>query len=164
MLLQTLAAYRLPTEAEGEYAARAGVTTAHYWDKAQDSSQCKFANGADAKAKQLNPNWTVANCDDGYTYTAPVASFRPNPFHLYDMLGNAWEWTADCWHDSYANAPVDGSAWLEGNGGDCTRRVVRGGSWIVSPQDLRSAYRGRGEAPARANFMPPLAPGLQDFG
>ncbi|MCX7113904.1 MAG: formylglycine-generating enzyme family protein [Proteobacteria bacterium] len=117
------------------------MTTPHYWDKALDNSQCRFANGAGGKAKQLNSSWTVADCDDGYAYTAPVANYRPNPFNLYDMLGNTREWTADCWPGSYANAPVDGSAWLDAGGGDCKSRVVRGGSWYGGPRSLRSAFR-----------------------
>ncbi len=72
--------------------------------------------------------------------TAPVGSFPANPFGLYDMVGNVWEWTEDCWNVSYQGAPADGSPWTSG---DCSRRVVRGGSWDVNPDILRSAARGR---------------------
>ena len=80
-----------------------------------------------------------------------MASFAENPFGLFDMAGNVWEWTQDCWHDNYTEAPTDGSAWLEQNSGDCTRRVLRGGSWGLNPQGLRSAGRGRG-VPVAAYF------------
>ncbi len=70
---------------------------------------------------------------------APVAAFNPNPFGLYGMLGNAWEWTADCWHPDYVDAPKDGSAWEAG--GDCTKHVIRGGSWNNVPIFIRSASR-----------------------
>ena len=98
------------------------------------------------EAKSIaDAGWTLAECLDGHVYTAPVASFGENQFGLFDMLGNVWEWIEDCWHDNYNNdnAPKDGSAWLEKDGGDCTRRVVRGGSWYGGPRNLRSAGRGR---------------------
>ena len=136
---RTGAAYRLPTEAEWEYAARAGTVTSRFWGNEAEQG-CLFANGADAEAAKLNPNWTTTHCSDGYGYTAPVASFRPNHFGLYDMAGNVWEWVADCWHDNYQAAPSDGSAW-EG-AADCGRGV-RGGSWDYLPQYLRSAFRNR---------------------
>lgn len=137
---RTGAQYRLPTEAEWEYAARAGTRTARFYD---DNKQCDYANGAGREVQSIaGSDRIVADCQDAYVYTAPVASFAENPFGLFDMLGNAWEWTQDCWHDNYQNAPADSSAWLEAGGGDCTRRLVRGGSWYGSPQFLRSASRG----------------------
>ena len=136
---RTGAAYRLPTEAEWEYAARAGTVTPYYWGEDAEQS-CRFANLGDAELTKLDGDARNAKCSDGFMYTAPVASFRPNHFGLYDMLGNAWEWVADCWHDSYQGAPTDGSAWA--GAADCDRGV-RGGSWNYIPQLLRSAYRGR---------------------
>jgi formylglycine-generating enzyme required for sulfatase activity len=83
---------------------------------------------------------TIFDCTDGYAETAPAGRFRPNKFGLYDMLGNAWEWTEDCDHDSYRGAPADGSAWIDKA---CGSRVIRGGGFFNEPQDLRSARRFR---------------------
>ena len=132
-------AYRLLTEAEWEYAARAGTTTRRFWGDDGDQS-CAYANGADQMTKAQVPDWKylIANCNDRYAYTAPVGSYRANAFGLYDMLGNVWEWTEDCWNENYSNAPTDGSAWTAGN---CSLRVVRGGSWSYNPLILRSALR-----------------------
>ena len=132
--------YRLLTEAEWEYAARAGTTTTRFWGDAGNMS-CGYANGADLTAEAQVPgasNWAIANCNDRYAYTAPVGSYRANAFGLYDMLGNVWEWTQDCWNGNYNGAPTDGSAWAAG---DCFLRVVRGGSWEDAPLGLRAAYR-----------------------
>ena len=119
--------YRLPSEAEWEYAARGGTTTRRHWGDSS-SSQCGYANG------------TVASCDDGVERTAPVGSYAPNAFGLSDVLGNVWEWTDDCWHEDYAGEPPDdGRAWTRA--GDCGRRVLRGGSWYNLPRSLRSAAR-----------------------
>ena len=131
--------YRLPTEAEWEYAARAGSETRYFFGNNSDD-MCKYGNGADLEAKKQNSDWTVVNCNDGYYRTAPVASFAANAFGLYDMHGNVWEWTQDCWNGSYKGAPSDGTAWLSGN---CSRRVLRGGSWYGNPIVLRSANRLR---------------------
>jgi formylglycine-generating enzyme required for sulfatase activity len=118
--------YRLVTEAEWEYAARAGTTTAYYWGDEIGK------NNADCDG--CGSQWDNKE-------TAPVGSFAPNKFGLYDMAGNAWEWVDDCWHDDYRGAPVDGSAW-EPN--DCADyHVVRGGSWYSPPELLRSATRLR---------------------
>lgn len=111
--------YRLPTEAEWEYAARAGTSTAYYW-------------GDDFDAARLANN---------HSQTEPVGSHVPNAFGLYDMSGNAWQWTQDCYHDSYADAPTDGSAWLAG---ECVRRVYRGGSYLFDPTYERIAGRHGG--------------------
>ena len=121
--------YRLLSEAEWEYVARAGTTTRYYWGDAIGRSR--------ANCKGCGSQW-----DGGQT--APVGSFGANGFGLHDILGNAWEWVLDCWNENYTDAPSDGQAW---EGGDCSRRVLRGGSWIDSPRDLRSAIRG-GYTPA----------------
>ncbi len=139
---ETGESYRLPSEAEWEYAARAGTRTARYWGESA-SGQCGYANGADAAVKRRDSDWpwAVAECSDGYARTAPAGSFEPNAFGLHDVLGNAWEWVEDCWHGNYDDAPSNGDAWLGGHGGECSRRVLRGGSWNFDPKDLRAAYR-----------------------
>ncbi len=119
-------AYRLLTEAEWEYAARAGTATAYSWGDAPDRGN---ANCADCGSK-----W------DG-KQTAPVGSFKPNAFGLYDMHGNVWEWVEDGWHNSYSDAPRDGSAWLRA--GEEGNRVKRGGGWDDVSPFLRAAVRGR---------------------
>ncbi|HNJ37726.1 MAG TPA: formylglycine-generating enzyme family protein, partial [Nitrosomonas sp.] len=133
--------YRLPSEAEWEYAARARTITPYFY---QPDQQCTYANGAGQETKAIAAsNWMLAQCTDSFVYTAPVASFIENPFGLFDMAGNVWEWTQDCWHDNYTEAPTNGSAWLDQNDGDCSRQVLRSGSWNFNPQNLRSAIRFR---------------------
>jgi formylglycine-generating enzyme required for sulfatase activity len=100
---------------------------------------CAFGNGADVTAKEANGGGFGADCSDGYAATAPAGSFKPNQFGLFDMHGNVWEWVEDCWNESYANAPADGKAWTSG---DCSSRVVRGGSFNSDVPKLRSATRG----------------------
>lgn len=132
--------YRLLSEAEWEYAARAGSDRSRYWGSAPDRA-CQFANVNDQTSKRVNNfSWEGFDCDDGYAKTAPVGQFKPNAFGLYDMLGNVWEWVEDCYNASYEGAPSDGSAWSTG---DCSRRVRRGGSWIIIPAVVRSAKRNR---------------------
>ena len=140
--------YRLPTEAEWEYAARAGSVAARHWG--DDPVQaCRFANVADQSRFQTWGFGQKHECTDGHYFTAPAAGYSPNRFGLYDMLGNAWEWTEDCWNPSYAGAPADGSAWLAG---DCAQRVTRGGSWSTVPRFVRSATRYRNSADHRDNL------------
>jgi formylglycine-generating enzyme required for sulfatase activity len=118
--------YRLLSEAEWEYTARAGTKTRYSWgdDVGKNNANCDGCGS----------EWDV-------TQTAPVDSFKPNAFGLYNMHGNVWEWVEDIWHDGYKDAPADGSAWVQGS--ESTNRVVRGGSWFISPQVLRAATRGR---------------------
>jgi formylglycine-generating enzyme required for sulfatase activity len=136
--------YRLLSEAEFEYAARARTSPGAYprfWFGNDENDLCSYGNGADQKARDSiegAKNWTIANCNDGYAYTSPAGYYAANSFGLYDMAGNAWQWTADCSHDSYKGAPADGSAWTNGN---CSRRVLRGGSWGNYPRYLRAAIR-----------------------
>jgi formylglycine-generating enzyme len=134
--------YRLLSEAEWEYADRPGTQTQAYWG--DDSTEaCRYANGVDATLTERFPKgrWEDrAPCHDGHVFTAPVGSFRPNAFGLYDMEGNAFEWVEDCWADNYRGAPADGSARTAG--ADCSNRVNRGGSWTSNPTGLRSAHRG----------------------
>ena len=114
--------FRLPSEAEWEYAARAGTTTKYWWG---DSVGRGNANCND-------------KCGDRWKKTAPVASFDANRFGLYDTVGNVWEWTQDCWNGSYGGAPSDGSAW---ESRECSLRVLRGGSWDDHPRYASAANR-----------------------
>jgi formylglycine-generating enzyme required for sulfatase activity len=142
--------YRLPSEAEWEYAARAGTTTSRYWGDGTVET-CEYANGADLTMGETIPNWRWSTnaCRDGYAYTSPVGSFKPNQFGLYDMLGNAWQMTADCGNNGYAGAPTDGSAWTTGI---CQSHMVRGGSWSEHGPDLRSAHRVGNKTNSRGNI------------
>ncbi len=138
---QTGRQYRLPSEAEWEYAARAGTDKSRYWGESPDQA-CEYANVGDQTTQnQVSGGIKAAhNCSDGYAYTAPVGSFKPNAFGLYDMIGNVQEWVEDCWHDDYSGAPNDGSAWIKDK---CSFELVRGGSWIDRPQLSRSPFRIR---------------------
>jgi len=137
--------YHLPSEAEWEYSARAGTTTARFWGDRHDDPDpaCRFANVADASlAKQgiFGPPGpeNYFSCDDHFAFTSPVGTYQPNGFGLYDMLGNVWQWTGDCWNEDYNYAPADGSARTTT---DCSRHVLRGGSWGNYPWSLRAGSR-----------------------
>ena len=131
--------YRLPTEAEWEYAARAGTTTARYGSD-NPAELCRYINHGDLDFGDRHPAESDVNrqCRDGYGFTSPVGSLTPNQFGLYDMLGNVWQWTEDCWNENYNGAPSDGSSW---QAGDCTRRVMRGGAYSLFPALVRSSIR-----------------------
>jgi formylglycine-generating enzyme required for sulfatase activity len=141
---QTGHTYRLPTEAEWEYAARAGATTPYAFGS--DPKQlCKYGNVADQTTGKSFIGWDVVDCDDGALRTAPVGRYLPNAFGLYDVEGNAAEWVLDCWHISYENAPSDGRAWLRN--GHCTDHVVRGGSWADAADGVRLSDRRPASTP-----------------
>jgi formylglycine-generating enzyme required for sulfatase activity len=145
---KTAKRYRLPSEAEWEYAARAGASAARHWG--EDPVQaCRYANVADQSRFQTWGFGQKHECTDGHYFTAPAGGYLPNRFGLHDMLGNVWEWTEDCWNASYAGAPSDGSAWLAG---DCAQRVCRGGSWSTVPRFARSATRNKNTADHRDNL------------
>lgn len=133
--------YRLLSEAEWEYAARAGTTSAWYWGDGE-ANQCHYANGADlsAKAEGIGAAGFV-NCNDRFPHTSPVGSFAPNPFGLYDMAGNAGEWVEDCYHDTYRGAPTDGSPVETCMPKFHNARMMRGGGWNAIPAWMRSASR-----------------------
>jgi formylglycine-generating enzyme required for sulfatase activity len=138
--------YRLLSEAEWEYAARAGAGAARWWG-ADAARACEHANVADRTAKRRNAALNAHDCDDGQAHTAPVGSYLANRFGLHDTLGNVAERLEDCWNPNHANAPVDGGARLQGQ---CQSRVVRGGSWLYDPQSVRSAARNRGTTTQRS--------------
>jgi formylglycine-generating enzyme required for sulfatase activity len=127
--------YRLLTEAEWEYAARAGTTTSYYW-------------GGEIGKNNANCDGCGSQWDN--KQTAPVGSIKPNAFGLCDMASNVWQWVEDCYHANYGGAPADGSAWP---GRDCNNRVLRGGSWVYDSQYLRAASRSRITSVDRDNNM-----------
>ena len=136
---QTGRTYRLPTEAEFEYAIRAGSVTRYWWGENRPTSLVENLTGAEDTSRG-GRHWSrgFRGYDDGYWGPAPGAPFQANSLGLYDMAGNVSEWVEDCWHQTYALAPADGSAWV--NPG-CERKVVRGGFWASAPEQARSASR-----------------------
>ena len=145
--VQTGQRYRLPTEAEWEYAARAGTSTARYWGNNPDQG-CDYANAADLKGQALFTGWTVMQCQDGYLYTAPVGSYQPNAFGLYDMLGNVLEWTCSVYDETY-----------QGGEQTCAGPAVtvpvaaRGGSWSDEPGGVRAADRYKLDPQSREYYL-----------
>jgi len=156
--------YRLLSEAEFEYATRAGTTTPWFWGNAGASDKaCEFANLYDQAGKQANPDFPgpALDCNDGYARSAPVGKYKPNPFGLFDISGNVREWVEDCYEKGYNGAPDDGSMRLPEEPpcekkfegicmdhfdasaleGACKKRVVRGGAWSDGAASARSAFR-----------------------
>ncbi len=138
---QTGRHFRLPSNTEWEYAARAGTTSALPWQQDRADAMCRHANIADARRAKVHNDGVVdpakfEPCDDGYVETAPVASFLPNQWGLYDMIGNVWEWTEDCLNANQVGAPVDTSPRRTG---DCASHIDRGASWTNSPKYIRTA-------------------------
>jgi formylglycine-generating enzyme required for sulfatase activity len=123
--------YRLPTEAEWEYAARGGTTTRYWWGHEM--------KGGNSSCEGCGEPWNAER-------PPPVGSFPANPFGLNDMNGSVWEWVQDCWHSTYKGAPADGSAWVDGN---CQARVIRGGSWRENGSYMLSTTRFKYDASVR---------------
>ena len=135
---KTRHSYRLPSEAEWEYAARAGSTAARPWGPTLTRDKANY--GADPCCGP------TAEGADKWLYTSPVGAFPPNAFGLADMIGNVWQWVQDCGSEDYRGAPADGSARTDG---DCTTRVARGGAWFQGPESARSAARAADSADFR---------------
>ncbi len=128
--------YRLPTEAEWEYAARAGTSQPYPWHSSAPTI-CSQGNSADVSLRLRNPQWRTESCNDAYPFTAPAGSFPPNNWGLYDMHGNVMEWVENCWsQELQPQTPVQVLL-------NCRSRVMRGGSWDLPKKYMRSAYRGK---------------------
>ena len=143
--------YRLPSEAEWEYAARAGSETIYHFGD-EDEHLCRYGNVQDETEFSNGGGWADAvGCRDGSVFPTPVGSYAPNSWRLYDTIGNVWEFTADCWNEDFPlGAPNDGGADVSG---DCGSRILRGGSWSNAPVNLGSAYRNGGAANSRGDIV-----------
>jgi len=141
--------YRLASESEWEYAARANTNSARHFGKSYREG-CKFANSADRTAHQKREHWVTAKCRDGFAETSPIGSFGGNAFGLHDMLGNVWEWTEDCFAGNYSNTPRTEAAHKTST---CRSRVTRGGSWASGVASIRSAARSADAPTARYDML-----------
>lgn len=150
---ETREPYRLLSEAEWEYVARAGTGAAQYWSE-QSAPSCEYANAADASSRsspiRWPEDWTFQACADGFPMTAPTGSFSANRFGLRDTLGNVWEWTQHCWNERHSRNPTDGRS---RETGDCGKRVIRGAAWNSQPVHLRASVRDGIPANTRANNL-----------
>ena len=149
---RTQRSYRFPSEAEWEYACRAGTTTPFHFGEIITTDLANY-RGQDweYKGKTYSGNYGGGPYGSFREETTEVGSFPANAFGLYDMHGNVWEWCADHWHDTYAGAPTDGSAWLTEN--DDAARLLRGGSWILFPEYCRSSFRHSFEPGDRYRYV-----------
>lgn len=133
--------YALPNEAQFEYALRAGTTTSFFWGE-DKTKACEYSNQPDldqgAYLKAPSGSDYRFQCHDGYPFTSPVGTYKPNPWGLYDMQGNIWEYTADCWNETYKGTPANGSTWTTG---DCDARPLRGGSFGNASHSAYAAVR-----------------------
>jgi sulfatase modifying factor 1 len=141
--------YRLPTEAEWEYACRTGSNTRYSFGD-DPEGLAAVGNVADGTAKEKHPNWTTTRARDGYVCTAPIGRFRPNAWGLFDMHGNVWEWCSDGYAaDYFRRSPVEDPRGVD----EASSRVNRGGGWFHDPRDARSAYRDGNEPGIRHCFL-----------
>ncbi len=136
--------YRLPSEEEWEYAARAGTTTSTYWGDDRQK-QCKYENARDESATVLGSDVSIAPCNDGYIWTSPVGSYLSNPWGLYDMLGDAKQWVDDCSETDYSAHSSLTSKSIE----TCLGHILRGASWAAIPFAVRSASRAGSSSDSR---------------
>ena len=143
--------YRLPSESEWEYAAAARTRSAYSWGNNQDLG-CEYGNLYDRAGRKANDfGWGYVDCDDGFAEIAPVGKFRANKYGLHDMIGNVWEWTADCYRTTYERTPADGSP--EPAAPDCDNWSVRGGGWMTRPSRQRVSFRGRDPNDAHYSYF-----------
>lgn len=135
--------YRLPTEAEWQYAARGGTGTPYYWGIRATHDDANYG------MEKCPPCASLIQGQDLWEFTSPVGSFAPNSFGLFDVSGNVYQWVEDCWHDNYVGAPTDGTAWTTG---ECKFRVSPGSDWLEDASYLRVAYRDLGTPDEKNQF------------
>jgi sulfatase modifying factor 1 len=141
----TAGPYRLPSETEWDYAARAGTSTPYYWGDIASHDRANFG------IEHCAPCGGQKEGRDQWYFTSPVGSFPPNRFGLYDMSGNVWQWTEDCTHYGFTDAPIDGSAWTTDIHDACHNRILRGGSWL-DPAILMTIFVRNPWAPTDRNY------------